>query len=74
MSRGKGVAIQKFHEGGLSDAKTFARNEGLLWVDRAGRTQSVDLWKDYLGKRAQAGRVAPKGFPASRKFGPEPAS
>jgi len=70
MSRGKGVVLQKFQKGGLCDAKVFARKEGLTWIDRSGRLQTVDGWKPYLGKRAQAGRIAPKGFPASKKFGP----
>jgi len=70
MTRGKGVVLQKFQKGGLSDAKVFARKDGLTWVDRSGRVQTVDDWKSFIGKRAQAGRVAPKGFPSSRKFGP----
>ena len=70
MSRGKGVAIQKFQSGGLADAKVFAKREGLIWVDRSGRQQSIDDWKSYLGKRAQSGRMAPKGFPSNKKFGP----
>ena len=70
MTRGKGVVMQKFQKGGLSDAKVFARKQGLTWVDRSGRTQSVEGWKSYAGKRAQAGRIVPKGFPSSRKFGP----
>ena len=70
MTRGKGVQLQKFASGGLSDAKVFARKEGLTWLDRSGRTQSVDGWKDYVGKRAQAGKIAPKGFPTSKKFTP----
>ncbi len=69
MSRGKGVVLQKFQKGGLSDAKIFSKKEGLTWTDRSGRTQTVDGWKAYLGKRAQAGRIAPKGFPTSKKFG-----
>ena len=69
MARGKGVQLQKFADGGLSDAKTFSRKDGLTWIDRSGRVQSVDGWKDYLGKRAQAGKLAPKGFPTSKKFG-----
>ncbi|MEZ5892617.1 MAG: DNA topoisomerase IV subunit A [Parvularculaceae bacterium] len=69
MTRGKGVVLQKYHDGGLSDAKTFAKKEGLTWTDRSGRTQTVDDWKSYLGKRAQAGKIAPKGFPTSKKFG-----
>ncbi len=69
MTRGKGVQLQKFAEGGLSDAKVFAKAEGLTWIDRSQRLQSVEGWKDYLGKRAQAGKLAPKGFPTSKKFG-----
>ena len=69
MTRGKGVVLQKFQQGGLSDAKLFSKKEGLTWTDRSGRTQTVDDWKTYLGKRAQAGRIAPKGFPTSKKFG-----
>jgi topoisomerase-4 subunit A len=70
MARGKGVALQKFHDGGLADAKVFSKKEGLTWIDRSGRVQTIDDWKSYLAKRAQAGRLAPKGFPSNRKFGP----
>jgi len=69
MTRGKGVVIQKYQKGGLSDAKIFSPGEGLTWTDRSGRTQTIDDWKPYVGKRAQAGRIAPKGFPTSKKFG-----
>ena len=69
MTRGKGVVMQKFHSGGLSDAKAFSKKEGLTWVDRSGRQQTIDGWKPFVGKRAQAGKIAPKGFPTSRKFG-----
>ncbi|NOX95254.1 MAG: DNA topoisomerase IV subunit A, partial [Alphaproteobacteria bacterium] len=71
MSRGKGVVMQKFQKGGLCDAKVFSKKQGLTWVDRSGRTQTVDDWKKFVGKRAQAGRIAPKGFPTSKKFGVE---
>ncbi|VAV93837.1 Topoisomerase IV subunit A [hydrothermal vent metagenome] len=71
MSRGKGVVLQKFQKGGLSDAKVFSRKDGLTWTDRSGRIQTVEGWKPYLGKRAQAGRIAPKGFPTSKTFGPD---
>ena len=69
MARGKGVVLQKFQKGGLSDAKVFSRKEGLAWIDRSGRQQTVEGWKEFVGKRAQAGRVAPKGFPSNKKFG-----
>ncbi len=70
MTRGKGVVLQKFASGGLSDAKAFDKKHGLAWIDRSGRVQTIEGWKSFLGKRAQAGKIAPKGFPTSKKFGP----
>ena len=70
MTRGKGVVLQKYQKGSLSDAKIFNSGDGLTWIDRSGRVQTIDDWKPFVGKRAQAGRIAPKGFPASKKFGP----
>lgn len=69
MTRGKGVVMQKYQKGGLSDAKVFPKKTGLTWIDRSGRVQTIEGWKPFVGKRAQAGRIAPKGFPSSRKFG-----
>lgn len=70
MGRGRGVRMQKYREGGLADVKTFALNEGLTWLDAAGRTHTTDRKElgDWRGKRADAGRIAPKGFPKSGKF------
>ena len=72
MTRGKGVILQRIKDGALFDARTFVKKEGLTWLDTAGRTFTLD-WKelhDWVGQRSQAGRVAPKGFPRSNKFGP----
>lgn len=69
MTRGKGVVLQKFQKGGLSDAKVFSKKDGLTWRDRSERVQTIDDWKNFQGKRAQAGKIAPKGFPTSKKFG-----
>jgi topoisomerase IV subunit A len=72
MSRGKGVRLQRYREGGVSDARVFTLKEGLTWIDSSGRTWTVpaaDL-KDWVGNRAEAGRLPPKGFPKSNKFGP----
>ncbi len=69
MSRGKGVVLQKYAQGSLSDAKAFDSRQGLTWKDRSGRIQTIDNWMEFLGKRAQAGRIAPKGFPSSKNFG-----
>ena len=72
MTRGKGVFLQRFKDGGMSDARVFKKSEGLTWLDPAGRTFTLP-WaelKEWVGERAQSGRVAPKGFPRSNKFGP----
>jgi topoisomerase IV subunit A len=71
MARGKGVRLQKYRGGGVSDAKVFYLNEGLSWQDSAGRTFCVaarDL-RDWIGNRAEAGRLPPKGFPKNNRFG-----
>ena len=68
MTRGKGVVLQRYKNGGLSDAMVFEGEEGLSWIDRAGRTQSAADWREWVGKRAQAGRLPPKGFPRANKF------
>ena len=70
MTRGKGVRLQKYKDGGLSDAKTFSEEPGLQWFDRGGRTRTVSGQElgDYRFPRAAAGRMAPRGFPQDNKF------
>ena len=68
-ARGKGVRLQKFKDGGLADAKLFKLKEGLSWIDSSGRNWNVTDLKEWLGERAQAGRLPPKGFPKSNRFG-----
>jgi topoisomerase-4 subunit A len=68
MSRGKGVRLQKYKDGGLSDARTFNLSDGLSWHDPAGRTRTETDLRDWLGKRAGAGRMAPRGFPRDNRF------
>jgi topoisomerase-4 subunit A len=68
MGRGKGVRLQKYKDGGLSDATTFTLAEGLSWLDPAGRTRSETELTEWSGKRASAGRMAPRGFPRDNKF------
>ncbi len=68
MVRGKGVKIQSFGDGGLIDLKTFNKADGLTWIDSGGRQQSADDWKDWIGKRAQSGRLPPRGFNKNGKF------
>lgn len=68
MTRGKGVKLQSYKDGGLLDAVVFSKDEGLTWTDSAGRTRTVPEWKEHVGKRATSGRVAPRGFSKSGKF------
>jgi topoisomerase-4 subunit A len=71
MTRGRGVRLQRHKDGGLSDLKTFEAEKGLSWTDSAGRVFTLSLKElaDWRGNRADAGRLAPKGFPKSNKFG-----
>jgi topoisomerase-4 subunit A len=69
MPRGKGVRLQRYKDGGLADAKTFAKKDGLTYIDSAGRSFVLTDLRDWWGARAQAGRLPPKGFPKSGKFG-----
>jgi topoisomerase-4 subunit A len=68
MTRGRGVILQKYKDGGLSDVKVFTLKEGLTW--RLGdKTRTETNLRDWIGQRAQAGRLPPQGFPKSNKFG-----
>ena len=70
MGRGSGVRLQRYKDGGLSDVKVFEAEKGLTWTDTAGRAFSLTLKElaDWRGNRADAGRIAPKGFPRTNKF------
>jgi topoisomerase-4 subunit A len=70
MGRGRGVRLQRYKDGGLSNVRAFDIDDGLSWTDSADRTTTLskrDL-ADWQGKRADAGRIAPKGFPKSNRF------
>jgi len=71
MTRGRGVRLQRYKDGGLSDVKTFEVEKGLSWADSAGRIFNLSLKElaDWRGNRADAGRLAPKGFPKTNSFG-----
>lgn len=68
MARGKGVRLQRYKDGGLSDATTFMLADGLSWSDPAGRTRTEMELTEWRGKRAGTGRMAPRGFPRDNKF------
>ena len=68
MGRGKGVRLQKYKDGGLSDVTTFRLADGLVWRDPAGRTRTETNLDEWIGKRAGTGRMAPRGFPRDNTF------
>src|SRR5262245_31345098 len=71
MGRGRGVRLQRYKDGELSDLKTFKAAEGLTWVDNAGRvfTQSIKELAAWRGNRSDAGRVRPDRFLTNNRFG-----
>jgi topoisomerase IV subunit A len=71
MARGQGVALQKYKDGGLSDARSFVMADGLSWAMGGAGTRTrteadLTFWK---GARGSAGRLPPTGFPRDNKFG-----
>ncbi|CDZ50622.1 DNA topoisomerase IV subunit A [Neorhizobium galegae] len=70
MTRGKGVRLQRYKDGGISDIRCFTMADGLSWEDSAGRsfTRNKDELLEWIADRATAGRAVPKGFPRSGKF------
>ena len=68
MTRGRGVILQRFHDGGLGDAKVITLADGLSWKQGERTRLETDL-SNWQGARASAGRVAPRGFPHSNRFG-----
>ena len=74
MTRGRGVRLQRYNEKGLSDVTTFSAKEGLTWFDKAARAFNTPLKElaNWRGKRADAGRIAPDGFPRNNNFGRAP--
>ena len=67
MTRGRGVIMQRYAEGGLSDLIVFDLADGLSW--RSGqRTRRETALERWIGKRGQVGRIVPKGFPRSNRF------
>ncbi len=68
MTKGKGVRLQKYKDGGLSDATTFTLAQGLSWKDPAGRTRTETDLLMWQGNRAATGAMAPRGFPRDNRF------
>jgi topoisomerase-4 subunit A len=70
MSRGRGVRLQRYKDGGISDLKCFFAATGLTWTNSSGRTftKPAEELTDWIGDRAAAGRQPPNGFPRNNKF------
>jgi topoisomerase-4 subunit A len=68
MSRGRGVILQKYRDGGTADIKVFTLAQGLTW-SLGERTRTEPDLTPWLGKRASIGRLPPTGFPRNNKFG-----
>jgi topoisomerase-4 subunit A len=67
MTRGRGVIVQRYSRGELSDLTTFARAEGLSWRFGSGVRTETDL-ATWCGKRGQVGQKVPRGFPLANRF------
>lgn len=67
MTRGRGVMLQKYRDGGVADIKVFTLAEGLSWKS-GERTRTESDLTPWLGKRASVGRLPPTGFPRTNKF------
>jgi topoisomerase IV subunit A len=67
MARGGGVILQRYRDGGLADAKVFRMADGLTWR-LGGRVRTESNLRDWVGERAQAGRLPPAGFPRTPRF------
>ncbi len=68
LNKGKGVRLQKFSNAFLSDITTFESEVGLVWFDKSGRKKVENDFDKWVGKRAQSGKIAPKGFPKNNMF------
>jgi topoisomerase-4 subunit A len=62
MGRGRGVRLQSYKEGGLKEALVFKKETGPAWIDSTGKRREWKDWDGWVGKRASAGRLAPRGF------------
>ena len=67
MTKGAGVTLQKYKDGGMADVKVFALALGLTWK-LGDKIRTETKLADWLGARAQAGRLPPNGFPKSGRF------
>ncbi len=71
LGRGQGVTLQRYRDGGLSDAIAFRLADGLSWAlgGESGRTRTETDLAQWRAARGAAGRMPPMGFPRSNRFG-----
>ena len=69
MSRGRGVRLQKYKDGGLADVQVFVEASGLRWLDSSSRVRTITDLAEYKGGRANAGSPVQKGLPKGNRFG-----
>ena len=67
LAKGRGVILQRYGSGGLSDITTLNLVEGLSWKSGSRTRTELELTA-WLGKRSQSGRLAPRGFPKNNRF------
>jgi topoisomerase-4 subunit A len=70
LARGQGVTLQRYRDGGLSDAVAFSLAEGLSWAlgGESGRTRTESDLSPWRAARGAAGRMPPIGFPRNNRF------
>jgi topoisomerase-4 subunit A len=71
LARGQGAQLQRYRDGGLSDAVTFRFEEGLTWPmgGESGRFRTETDLGPWRAARGAAGRMPPTGFPRDNRFG-----
>jgi topoisomerase-4 subunit A len=71
LGRGQGVTLQRYRDGGLSDAVAFTLVEGLSWAlgGESGRVRTESDLSPWRAARGAAGRMPPIGFPRNNRFG-----
>jgi len=70
LARGQGVTLQRYRDGGLSDATAFRLADGLSWTlgGESGRVRTETDLTPWRAARGAAGRMPPIGFPRSNRF------
>ncbi len=70
LARGQGVTLQRYKDGGMADVTIFHKAEGLTWPmgGNSDRWRTETDLTPWTGKRGNAGRLPPMGFPRNNKF------